>query len=142
MTISARNQLTGKVSGLKDGAVNDEVEITLNGGGKLIAVVTRAGREALGLTENKEVIALIKASWVTLATEGCGYRFSARNQFAGEVLSMLRGAVNTTVHLNTDSGFELTAAITNEAADEMALKNGTRLLALVKASSVLLAVEK
>jgi molybdopterin-binding protein len=32
--------------------------------------------------------------------------------------------------------------VTNEAAQEMALKNGARLLALVKASSVLVAVKK
>ncbi|HEY1845281.1 MAG TPA: TOBE domain-containing protein [Buttiauxella sp.] len=142
MTISARNQLTGKVSQVTDGAVNDEVEITLNGGGKLVAVVTRSSKEALGLQPGKEAVALIKAPWVMLATEDCGYQFSARNQFSGEVISVLNGAVNTTVHVKTDAGFELTAVVTNEAAQEMALKSGARLLALVKASSVLVAVKK
>ncbi|WP_435948159.1 TOBE domain-containing protein [Dryocola sp. BD586] len=142
MTISSRNQLTGKVSQVTDGAVNDEVEITLNSGGKLIAVVTRSSVEALGLQPGKEVIALIKAPWVTLATEDCGYQFSARNQFSGTVLSLLRGAVNTTVNVSIDGGGEITSVITNEAADEMALKNGCRLIALIKASSVLLAVKK
>lgn len=142
MTISARNQLIGKVSHITDGAVNDEVELSLNGGGKLVAVVTRASKEALGLKVGKEAVALIKAPWVVLATEDCGYQFSARNQFPGEVMTLVRGAVNTTVHIKTDAGFELTAIITNEAADEMAVKNGHRLLALVKASSVLVAVKK
>ncbi len=142
MTISSRNQLTGKVSNITDGAVNDEVEIALNSGGKLIAVVTRNSVEALDLQPGKEVIALIKAPWVTLATEDCGYQFSARNQFPGSVLSLLRGTVNTTVSVSIDGGTELTAIITNEAADEMALKNGCRLTALIKASSVLLAVKK
>ncbi|NIY46448.1 TOBE domain-containing protein [Cedecea colo] len=142
MTISSRNQLTGKVSHIADGAINDEVEITLNSGGKLIAVVTRNSVQALDLKPGKEVIALIKAPWVTLATEDCGYQFSARNQFAGSVLSLLRGAVSTTVNVSVDGGTELTAVITNEAVDEMALKNGSRLIALIKASSVLLAVKK
>lgn len=142
MTISSRNQLTGKVNQVTDGAVNDEIEIALNGGGKLTAVVTRNSVEALDLKPGKEVIALIKAPWVTLATEECGYQFSARNQFPGSVLSLLRGAVNTTVSMTIDGGSELTAVITNEAADEMALKNGCRLLALIKASSILLAVKK
>lgn len=142
MTISARNQLTGTVSHIADGAINDEVELTLNGGGKLVAVVTRSSREALGLTPGKEAIALIKAPWVMLATEDCGYQFSARNQFTGTVLSLLRGAVNTTVNITIDGVSELTSVITNEAADEMALKNGSRLIALIKASSVLLAVKK
>jgi molybdopterin-binding protein len=77
-----------------------------------------------------------------LATEDCGYQFSARNQFSGTVLSLLRGAVNTTVNIKIDGGSELTSVITNEAADEMVLKNGSRLIALIKASSVLLAVKK
>ncbi len=142
MTISARNQLTGTVSHIADGAINDEVELTLNGGGKLVAVVTRSSREALGLKPGKEAIALIKAPWVMLAAEDCGYQFSARNQFTGTVLSLLRGAVNTTVNITIDGGSELTSVITNEAADEMALDNGSRLIALIKASSVLLAVKK
>ncbi|MFB0712557.1 molybdopterin-binding protein [Buttiauxella noackiae] len=142
MTISARNQLTGTVSHIADGAVNDEVELTLNSGGKLVAVVTRSSKEALGLKPGKEAIALIKAPWVMLATEDCGLQFSARNQFPGKVRSLARGAVNTTVSIATDGGAELTAIVTNEAADDMALKDGSRLIALVKASSVLLAVKK
>ncbi|RPH31025.1 transporter [Buttiauxella warmboldiae] len=141
MTISARNQLTGTVSRIADGALNDEVELTLASGGKLVAMVTRSSRQALDLKPGKEAIALIKAPWVMLATENCGYQFSARNQFPGTVLSLLRGAVNTTVNVTIDGGPELTAVITNEAADEMALENGTRLIALIKASCVLLAVK-
>ncbi|VEB97512.1 Transcriptional regulator modE [Cedecea lapagei] len=142
MTISARNQLTGTISNVTDGAVNDEIELTLNGGGKLVAVVTRSSKDALGLVNGKEALALIKAPWVVLASEDCGYQFSARNQFPGSVKAIAEGAVNTTVHIKTDAGFELTAVVTNEAADEMALKADNRLLALVKASSVLIAVKK
>ncbi|EJI0210373.1 TOBE domain-containing protein, partial [Salmonella enterica subsp. enterica] len=40
MTVSARNQLTGTVSAVATGAVNDEVELTLTGGAKLVAIVT------------------------------------------------------------------------------------------------------
>ncbi|MFB5744842.1 TOBE domain-containing protein [Cedecea sp. S5-13] len=38
MTISARNQLTGTISNVTAGAVNDEIELSLNGGGKLALV--------------------------------------------------------------------------------------------------------
>lgn len=85
MAVSARNQLTGTVSAVATGAVNDEVELTLAGGAKLIAIVTHSSQQALGLAKGKEAIALIKAPWVTLATEDCGLKFSARNQFAGSV---------------------------------------------------------
>lgn len=139
MSVSARNQLTGKVSAVATGAVNDEIELTLAGGAKLVAIVTHSSKEALGLTDGKEAIALIKAPWVTLASEDCGLKFSARNQFAGSVSAVTEGAVNATVHINTDAGFELVAVITNESQHEMKLAAGSRVIALVKASAILIA---
>lgn len=142
MAVSARNQLQGKVSAVTAGAVNDEVEISLAGGARLVAVVTASSQKALGLNAGKEVIALIKAPWVILASEDCGLRFSARNQYLGTVSAVQQGAVNSTVLVKTDAGFELTSVITNDASEEMTLVAGTRVVALVKASAVLLAVKQ
>lgn len=140
MSISARNQLQGTVSAVHPGSVNDEVELNLAQGGTLVAVITRSSRQTLGLETGKDAIALIKAPWVIVATEDCGLRFSARNQFAGAVSAVEKGAVNATVHMTTDAGFPLTSVITNESLEEMKLEAGVRIIALVKASSVLLAV--
>ncbi|QHM72006.1 TOBE domain-containing protein [Mixta intestinalis] len=142
MSVSARNQLSGKVSAVRPGSVNDEIEMTLDQGGKLVAVITSNSRKALGLETGKEAVALIKAPWVILATEESGLLFSARNQLAGKVTSVERGAVNATVQVLTDEGATLTSIITNESVEEMALIVGKRVIALVKASSVLLAVKK
>lgn len=139
MAISARNQLVGIVSSTEHGAVNDEIELTLAGGAKLIAIVTSGSKDVLGLVPGKEAIALIKAPWVTLATEDCGLQFSARNQFAGEVSKITEGAVNATVHVKADAGFEIVAVITNESCEVLQLAEGIRVLALIKASSVLIA---
>ena len=129
MAVSARNQLTGTVSAVAMGAVNDEVELTLAGGAKLVAIVTHSSQQALGLAKGKEAIALIKAPWVTLATEDCGLKFSARNQFAGSVSTI------------TDAGFEIVAVVTNESQDEMKLTTGSRVIALIKASAILIATK-
>ncbi|HEY4436711.1 TOBE domain-containing protein [Lelliottia sp. V106_10] len=139
MSVSARNQLAGTVSATSHGAVNDEVELTLTGGAKLVAIVTTSSKEALGLVPGKEAIALIKAPWVTLATEECGLKFSARNQFAGAISQVTEGAVNATVHVKTDAGFEIVAVVTNESREEMQLAAGKRVIALVKASAILIA---
>ena len=140
MAVSARNQLTGTVSAVAMGAVNDEVELTLAGGAKLVAIVTHSSQQALG-AKGKEAIALIKAPWVTLATEDCGLKFSARNQFAGSVSTITEGAVNATVHIKTDAGFEIVAVVTNESQDEMKLTTGSRVIALIKASAILIATK-
>lgn len=142
MSVSARNQLAGTVSAITPGSVNDEVEITLEQGGKLVSVITASSRNTLGLDKGKQAVALIKAPWVILATEDSGFLFSARNQFPGKITSVDTGAVNSNVHVQTDEGFSLTSVITNESATEMALSVGTRVVALIKASSVLLAVKK
>lgn len=139
MSVSARNQLAGKVSAVATGAVNDEIELTLEGGAKLVAIVTHSSREALGLTNGKEAIAFIKAPWVTLASEDCGLTFSARNQFAGRVSQVVQGAVNATVHIDTDAGFTLVAVITNDSQHAMRLEAGSRVIALIKASTILIA---
>ena len=50
--------------------------------------------------------------------------------------------MNSTVHLETAKGLELTAVITNESLQEMKLAKGSDVLALVKASSVIVATRK
>lgn len=64
MRTSARNQLQGTVTAVTRGAVNDEVEITLPGGEKIVAVVTHGSTDALGLKPGVKAFALIKASSV------------------------------------------------------------------------------
>ncbi|MBS5050518.1 MAG: TOBE domain-containing protein, partial [Desulfovibrionaceae bacterium] len=49
MQISARNTFCGKVGAVLPGAVNDEIEIILPGGEKIIAIVTRESVRNLGL---------------------------------------------------------------------------------------------
>ena len=68
MKISARNQLQGTVTAIKEGAV--EAQVTLDVGGALIvSVVTMDAVAALGLGVGSSAIALIKADSVMLAVD-------------------------------------------------------------------------
>lgn len=142
MSVSARNQLSGVVSSVADGAVNDEIELTLESGDKIVAVVTQSSSKTLGLVVGKPAVAFIKAPWVLLATVDSGFVFSARNQFKGQIISLVKGAINATVTVQTAAGLELTAVITNDSVDDMGLSTGSDIIALIKASSVILAVKK
>ena len=53
MLTSARNHFIGKVVRIKKGAVNDEVELELSGGDRLVAIVTRESTENLGLAATR-----------------------------------------------------------------------------------------
>ena len=69
MKLSARNMLKGTVKSINAGAVNSEVTIQTAAGETLVAVITKASVENLGLTEGKEVYAVIKASNVMVAVD-------------------------------------------------------------------------
>ncbi len=66
--ISARNILTGIISTIIPGAVNDEVTIDLPGGSTVTSIITSASVKRLGLAVGYEISAIIKASDVLLAT--------------------------------------------------------------------------
>ncbi len=66
--LSARNILTGTVSNIVMGAVNDEITIALPGGSTVTSIITSASVKRLGLVVGKEISAIIKASDVLLAT--------------------------------------------------------------------------
>jgi len=67
MKISARNQLTGTVLGIRRGEAIANVELDV-GGHRLVASITTEAVEELGISEGTEVTAVIKASDVMLAT--------------------------------------------------------------------------
>jgi len=69
MKISARNQFKGKVTALKLGGVMADVTMDIGNGQQISAVITRESAERLGLAEGKEVIAMVKATEVMVATE-------------------------------------------------------------------------
>ncbi|AVT56964.1 TOBE domain-containing protein [Pectobacterium versatile] len=142
MSVSARNQLSGIVSSIVEGAVNNEVELTLESGDKLTTVITRTSCDSMELAVGKPAIALVKAPWVILASPECGLNFSARNQFHGKVSTVAKGAVNSTVQLVTAGGLTLTSTVTNESLEDMHIDVGSELIALVKASSIILATRK
>lgn len=140
MNVSARNAFKGKISAITDGAVNAQVELTTDGGDSIVAIVTRDSVSALGLGVGKEAIAYVKAPWVMVLAGAGEVRFSARNQLAGRVSALHKGAVNTEVGITLPGGTSVFAVITNEAVMELGLKEGVPATALIKASHVILGV--
>ncbi len=72
MKLSARNIIKGRVKKVNHGLVTAEVIVGLPGSPnelEIVAVVTMAAVENLGLKEGKEVYAVINAADVILATD-------------------------------------------------------------------------
>lgn len=141
MLTSARNQFTGKVTSIHEGAVNDEIEITLAGGESIVAVITRESTQSLGLTTGKEALALVKAPWVILSTPDAGVKLSTRNRLEGTVKAVKKGAVNTEVEVTLKGGDTLAAIVTQESAEALGLATGEPVVAYFKASHVIVGVK-
>lgn len=66
---------------------------------------------------------------------------SARNQFAGTVTKVVPGAVNDEVTLAIVGGQQVVAIVTHDSTVSLGLAPGVAAFALVKASSIIVAVE-
>ena len=65
---------------------------------------------------------------------------SARNQLAGKVTSVTLGSVMAEVSVDV-SGVSVVAAITKESAERLGLAEGKSVIAIVKATDMMIGVE-
>lgn len=138
MKTSARNQFSGPITGLRLGGVDYEVRIRLDEQHEIVAVITKASAENLGLAIGKEVFALVKSSSVMLANYR-SLKLSARNQLWGEVSQIRHGPVSSEVSLTLASGRNVTSTLTSESCESLGLEVGGSACAFFKSSSVILA---
>jgi molybdopterin-binding protein len=68
-------------------------------------------------------------------------KISARNVLSGTVSSVTKGATTAHVKVELAGGQVVTAAITNEAVDELGLAPGKAAQVVVKSSDVMIAVD-
>jgi len=68
-------------------------------------------------------------------------KLSARNVLKGKVKSLQHGAVNSEVVVQLPGGIEIVSVITKTAAQNLDLKEGKEVYAIVKATNVILGIE-
>ena len=64
-------------------------------------------------------------------------KLSARNALKGKIEEIHKGAVTTTVKIRVAGDNRITSSITNEAAEDLALKVGDDVTAIIKSSDVI-----
>ncbi len=138
---SARNKLGGIISQITPGSVNDEVTLKLNDSLSIVASITKESVQTLDLHPGRRALAFIKASSVMIGLPGEGLRLSARNQLSGRISHMTHGAVNSEIRIQLDDGdYVIAAMISKESAISLDLQENQAVLALFKASSVMIGV--
>jgi len=141
MKTTARNQFVGTVTRVDAGPVTTEVVLALRGGNEITAALTSSSARSLKLKKGQEAIALIKASAVVLVSDFAGYKLSARNQLAGTISRIDKGAVSTLVGVTLPGGEVVTTTVTNDSVSALGLAVGQPATAVFKAYSVMLAVQ-
>ena len=67
-------------------------------------------------------------------------KISARNVLPGKVVAVGKGTTTANVKIQVAGGSIVTSSITNDAVDELDLKVGKEVSAVIKSSDVLLAM--
>jgi molybdopterin-binding protein len=68
-------------------------------------------------------------------------KLSARNVLKGKVIKVVPGAVNAEVTLELPGKIQVVSIITNDSVASLGLKEGKEAYAVIKASSVMVAVD-
>ena len=64
-------------------------------------------------------------------------KLSARNQLRGRVVEVRKGQTTAHVRIDIGNGVLITSSITNEAVDDLGLALGDDVVAVIKASDVM-----
>jgi molybdopterin-binding protein len=68
-------------------------------------------------------------------------KLSARNVLKGKVKSVKHGTVNSEVTVELPGGIEVTSIITKTSAENLGLRDGKDVYAIIKATNVILGVD-
>ncbi|MBR9973253.1 TOBE domain-containing protein [Magnetospirillum sulfuroxidans] len=141
MKTSARNAFRCTVTDIRKGEVNAEVVMRLSAESSLTAIITAESLSDLDITIGREVMALVKSSFVMLAPGAELPRISARNRIVGTISHREDGAVSAELTLDIGDGKSIVAVVTRDSAEEMELTLGSKAVAFFKSSHVILAVD-
>ena len=135
---SARNQLFGKVTDIRLGAVNAEVFFSLKDGEQLIVSVTLPSLDYLGISVGGDAVLLINASDIVVIDDQ-PVLLSARNRLDGQVIRVQYDGVDSEVIIQLQSGETIAATVSQTSAVALVLKSGCRASAIFKSNAVILA---
>ncbi len=107
-----------------------------SGGGG--AKLTDLGKSLLGEYKQAEIY-LDKVLSNPRCLEVKNLKLSARNQFKGKVLAVEKGVITAKVKVEIKMPVTVTAVITKEAVDELDLKVGDEVTAIVKSTEIMIA---
>lgn len=71
-----------------------------------------------------------------------GYENQRPQSAQGTIVDIVKGATTSHVRIDVGGGTVMTASITNEAVDDLKLAKGQQAIAVIKATDVMVAIER
>jgi molybdate transport system regulatory protein len=133
-----RNQLFGTVSAITPGAVQAQIRVDLAGRSAITVSISRQCLDEFELKLGDDAVLLINDCDIVLLPDGDPVMHSASNSLTGSITRIQLGDINAEVSLLLPGGEILTAVITRDSCQKLALKPGMRTRALFKANAPVL----
>jgi molybdenum-pterin binding domain len=129
------SKVCGTITGVVKGQIHASVQILWKSI-PLSVVITKASCEDMHLSEGDSITVLIKGTDVMLAKSFSGM-ISARNRVSGIVKRIIQGDVVSKVFVESQEEM-LHAIITNTSLEEMDIREGNEIVAIVKSTELIL----
>lgn len=137
---SARNTFLCKITGIRKGDIQTEIQMATLGGDCLVTVITNESLVRLGLRKNAFVVAEVKAPWVILSKDE-DPKASAENRFKGTVSRIIRGKITSEVIVSLPDGTQLCSIMGDESGKRLNLVEGDDICAMFNSFAVILNVD-
>jgi molybdate transport system regulatory protein len=137
---SANNQLFGKISALRIGAVNMEADVILKSGEKITTTLSCTASHELNLAIDLDAVLLINDSDITLINDSDIVNFFAKNRLRGTILSLHQNEINAKAILLLVGGETLSVSISDQDIEQLTLKVGSKIWAIFKTNTPILGI--
>ncbi len=136
---SARNQLLGRVTGIKHLNNNAEVLIKIAEDIEVSVMITAKSLKDLDIQKNNPISILLKSTWITLFKTLPSIQ-QTKNYLHGKVSAIQEDDENSEITVALSPQSDLIASVPNQVKKDLALQTDDEVWAVFDATSALLAV--
>lgn len=136
MKSSSKNLISGDIKEINQGEYNTKVEVKVSEDLSLYSIIPTSSFLDMKLKLDEKVFALIQESSIMIALnnpEG----ISARNIIKSTISALKTDAVSTEIKLSIGKN-TLTSAISNDSHEQLGLKIGQEIYAIIKATDIVI----
>jgi len=138
---SARNTFFGKISAVRKGDIQSQVQLVTVGGDVVSTVITNNSLTRLGLKVGSLLAAEVKAPWVILLKAQTAPSCTAENLFRGTVTQIIRGKLTAEFVVRIHDGTELCSVVTEESRRKLDVKEKDDVWVMFNSFAVILHVD-